>query len=130
MNNLSFVAVNSSAKVLCGDFHMEHWVGSILFFNVSFSFFVRIAHSAFLLNVPFTIRMIITSVMYLLGFYNIFYLYFFQFFFFGINIFRVDWNGKFIESRILVCLSVSCACWNIIKFGRKVFYRIFELICN
>ncbi|KAA6380711.1 MAG: putative Cln3 protein [Streblomastix strix] len=67
LNNLSFVAVNSSAKVLCGDFHMEHWVGSILFFNVSFSFFVRIAHSAFLLNVPFTIRMIITSVMYLLG---------------------------------------------------------------
>ncbi|KAK2943661.1 putative CLN3 protein [Blattamonas nauphoetae] len=66
-NNISYVVVNTSAQAICKAFDKENLVGLIVWFNAGFSFIIRLLHSFFMLKIPFTIRLAICLICYLLG---------------------------------------------------------------
>ena len=59
--------MNSLGQKIVGAFDKDDLLGLVLWFNAGFSLFVRLIHSAFLIKIPFWVRMVITSAMYLVG---------------------------------------------------------------
>ena len=67
INNFSYVVVNSLSSDIVDAFDKSDYLGLVTWFNAGFGFFFRIAHSAFMLNIPVHIRIIMNTIIYLLG---------------------------------------------------------------